>query len=296
MDLRTEKFLDAIHKILSIASIRSADVNMILNNITEPNYVELEKNIKKDLDYSKVLDSELEFSASQFSTYERCPRIYQYHYIYKIPSKPKTYFDFGGTVHKVIEEISRRLRNGEMINLPTAFEILERFWNPKGFESILEEKQSLKEISQILERFLGDLRCGGAEIFELEKNFTMQIDDYLVNGVIDRVDSNGEDFVIIDYKTSKESSSAKQALEDIQLVLYCMAAKKLYGKTPKLVGWWFLRQNKKIMVQLTQENTEKVKNKIGQIVSSIRKGDFHPEPGWICKNCDYKLICNDAKY
>ncbi len=114
-------------------------------------------------------------------------------------------------------------------------------------------------------------------------------------GRIDRIDSDGNDYVIINYKTSKEALGPKKAVEDVQLVLYSLAVENMYGKKPKLVGWWFLRKNKKVMVEISQEKTDKVKTKIGQIVTSIRNADFHPEPGWVCKNCDFKLICNEAK-
>jgi DNA helicase-2/ATP-dependent DNA helicase PcrA len=154
----------------------------------------------------------------------------------------------------------------------------------------------LQEISVILEQFLEEMRDSGREILDLEKTFALLIDDYLVKGVIDRIDSDGNDFVLIDYKTSREIYGPKKATEDIQLVLYSLAIQNLYGKRPKLVGWWFLRQNKKIMVQISHEDIEMTIKKINKIVESIRNADFHPEPGWICKNCDYRLVCNEAKY
>jgi DNA helicase-2/ATP-dependent DNA helicase PcrA len=295
-DIRTDNFIQAIRKVLLIANIRSADIHEIINNISELDYVKLEENMNNNPGHNQLVNGKLEFSASQFNTYERCPRIYQYRYIYKIPGKPKPYFDFGSTVHMVIEELTNRIRDGQIVDKQIASEILKRMWNPKGFESKLEEKKSLQEISVILEHFLEETRGTGRQILDLEKKFTIYIDDYLVNGVIDRIDSDGNDYVIIDYKTSRESFGPKKASEDIQLVLYSLAVQKLYGRTPKLVGWWFLRQNKKIMVQITIENIEILIKKMNKIVESIRKSDFHPEPGWICKNCDYRLVCNDAKY
>ncbi len=295
-DIRSDNFIEAIRKVLLIANIRSADIHEIINNISEPDYVKLQEYVNNNLGHSQSVNRELEFSASQFNTYERCPRIYQYRYIYKIPGKPKPYFDFGSTVHMVIEELTNRIRDGQIVDKQIASEILKRMWNPKGFESKLEEEKSLQEISVILEYFLEETRAIGKQILDLEKKFVINIDDYLVNGVIDRIDSDGNDYVIIDYKTSRESFGPKKASEDIQLVLYSLAVLKLYGRMPKLVGWWFLRQNKKIMVQISTENIEMLIKKMSKIVESIRNSDFHPEPGWICKNCDYRLVCNDAKY
>jgi CRISPR/Cas system-associated exonuclease Cas4 (RecB family) len=88
---------------------------------------------------------------------------------------------------------------------------------------------------------------------------------------------------------------AKKAAEDFQLVVYAIAAESMYSIRPSLVGWWYLRNNKKVMVTINQEHIEKIMQNMTGIVQSIRSGDFHATPGWVCKNCDYKDICDVAK-
>jgi DNA helicase-2/ATP-dependent DNA helicase PcrA len=294
-DLRSENYKDAIEKILLLAKIKSANVRDIISNIKEPDYDKVETVVKNELDHKEIIDKNFDFSVSQFNTYERCPRIYEYNYIYRVPTKPKHYFDFGGTVHSVIEQLSKKIKNGEVVDMQIAENILKREWNPKGFESKLQEKQDLQEIMRILEIFIKEESNRKGEIFELEKDFTFECDDYIVTGRIDRIDKDGNDMIIVDYKTSKESFSAKKAMEDFQLVVYAIAAESMYSRRPSLVGWWFLRNNKKVMVTINQEHIEKIMQNLNSIVQSIRSGDFHATPGWVCKNCDYKDICDAAK-
>ena len=44
------------------------------------------------------------------------------------------------------------------------------------------------------------------------------------------------------------------------------------------------------MVQISQENIEITKDRIGNITTSIGNADFHREQVWKCRNCDYRLV------
>jgi hypothetical protein len=55
------------------------------------------------------------------------------------------------------------------------------------------------------------------------------------------------------------------------------------------------RSNKKVLIEVTDEDIIKMKGKMISIVDSIIKGSFSPKPGREYKNCDYSLICDSAK-
>ena len=78
--------------------------------------------------------------------------------------------------------------------------------------------------------------------------------------------------------------------KDIQLVFYSLAVENIYGRKPEQVGWWYLHKNRKVMVQISQENIEITKDRIGNITTSIGNAEFHPEQVWKCRNCDYRLV------
>ena len=294
-DLKEGKYNSAIEKTLLIAKMRSADVKSIIDGVKEPDYKKIEQDINRDLDHTQIIDGDFLYSVSQFNTYERCPRAYQYHYVYRIPTAAKPYFDFGGAVHGVIEELTKKVKEGEPVNMELALEILNREWNPKGFESKLHERQSFEEAKEILKVFLQEQAKIGREIVEIEKEFAVKVGDFQVRGRIDRIDKDGEDFVVIDYKTSKEMLSEKKLREDMQLIMYTLVVENLFGRRPKSVGWWFLRANKKVMIEVREEDIEKIKQQMMNVVDNIKKGDFHPTPGWVCQNCDFASICDVAQ-
>jgi CRISPR/Cas system-associated exonuclease Cas4 (RecB family) len=134
-----------------------------------------------------------------------------------------------------------------------------------------------------------------SKIVGIEKEFTINLDGHQILGYIDRIDLDGSDYIIIDYKTAKTSLSENELKKDFQLLTYDMAVNSLYGKRPKKVGLWFLRSNKKVMIEPKDEDIDKIKAKILDIISYIMMEDFKPKPGWACQNCDYRLICDEYK-
>ena len=71
--------------------------------------------------------------------------------------------------------------------------------------------------------------------FDQEKKFRFDIVDGIrLNGIIDRIDTSGDFFRIIDYKSSvhKLSETSVKAGVQLQLLSYVFAAEQIFGKTP----------------------------------------------------------------
>ena len=291
-DLQRSQYTTIIPKIMLLDKIEGNTPSDLLKDIKEPNYGNILGQIKNgELEKEREIEQEPIFSASQFNTYNRCPRVYKYRYVYRIPSAPKPYFDFGGTVHSVIEGLSKKVMEGEKANLELAEHLLETQWRNQGYSTEIEEKQAKNDARNIIKTFLEEEMRNQAKIIDVEKRFTIKVGGHRIQGVIDRIDKKGEDYMIIDYKTSKTLIFENKLREDAQLLTYEMAAKELYGKKPKRVGLWFLRQNRKIMIESKDEDIKKIEQKIFDTIHLIMKEEFKPTPGWECRNCDYGLLC-----
>jgi len=294
-DLTRTDYAKIIPKIMILDKVEGNDPKDLLK-VTEPEYKDILTQIKNDeLDIEKELNKEPTFSVSQFNTYNRCPRIYKYSYVYKIPSPSKSYFDFGGTIHSVIRDLSKKINDEEKVGINVALELLEAHWQNEGYTTELAEKQAKDEAKSILKSFLVEQSKMTSEIVGIEKKFTISIDGHAVLGFIDRIDKEGDDYTIIDYKTAKTPLSENKLREDFQLLTYDMAVQTLFGKRPKKVGLWFLRTNKKVMIEPKDEDIEKIKIQILETIEGIMGENFEPTPGWVCRNCDYKLICDAQK-
>ncbi|KYC52768.1 MAG: DNA-dependent helicase II [Candidatus Methanofastidiosum methylothiophilum] len=295
-DLHRMDYSKILPKLMVLEKIKGGEPLSILKDIKEPDYKEILKQIEEgEMIKEKIIEEELTFSASQFNTYDRCPRIYKYSYIYRIPRLPKPYFDLGGTIHDVIESLSKKIMEGEKINIELALKYLDAYWERDGYENETAEMQAREDAVEILETFLKEQENMKTEIVEVEKNFTIKLGDYSITGFIDRIDRDGNDYVIWDYKTSKSTISENDLRKDFQLLVYDMAVRELFGKRPKQVGLWYLRHNKKIVIEPSEEDIENVKKEILEIIENIMKEEFSPTPGKECYNCDYDLLCDEKE-
>ncbi len=295
-DLDRKDYASVIPKLMILDKIEGNDPMVLVSNIKEPDYSEVLSQIKDgELKKERIIEDELTFSASQFSTYQRCPRVYKYNYVYKIPTLPKPYFDFGGTVHNVIEQLSKKLMEGEPVDIHLAIEYLKAYWKSTGYSTEKAEKEAFDDAVAILDIFIQEQQTMNTKIVEAEKSFTIKLDNYSIRGFIDRIDKDGDDYIIWDYKTSKTPISENDLRKDFQLLIYDMAVQELFGKKPKQVGLWFLRQNKKVVIEPREEDIEKIKEQILKTINSIMNEDFEPKVGWECYNCDYALLCDERE-
>jgi len=131
-----------------------------------------------------------------------------------------------------------------------------------------------------------------------EKKFVLKLKEkskeYLITGVIDRLDKHGDTYEIIDYKTGKmpEEAVLKNSL---QLGLYALAASDAnflgvpFGKIK--LTYYYLEQGKKFEVQINEKKVAKTKAKIFSTLDKLTNGQFAPNPGFHCDWCPFKIIC-----
>jgi hypothetical protein len=81
-------------------------------------------------------------------------------------------------------------------------------------------------------------------IVAAEKKFQFLLNGRKIKGSIDRIEQTPEgDYVVTDFKTgSKPSSLTKNSVgSNIQLNLYSLAIKEMFGKLPKRASFFYIR-------------------------------------------------------
>jgi DNA helicase-2/ATP-dependent DNA helicase PcrA len=292
-NLTIGKFTEAIENILLYAKSTNKDIDIktdLIGKIKEPDYSILSQNDEQPV---TIADDHV-FSVSQFVSYKKCPRLYQYRHVMKIPEKPRYYFDFGSTLHSIAEHLTRMQKEGEAVNEPIAFDLLEKFWDPKGYKSKIDEKRDYTEAKSVLKVFLEEQAKSKTEIIDIERWFETSIGDIKLRGRIDRIDRDGPSFTVVDYKTSKKASSLNELKKDMQLLVYAIAVKEMYGSSGRLkVGDWFLRSNEKVFFEPENQAIEAVQAEIIDMAAKIKAASFEPKKGsWECTQCDYQCLCD----
>jgi len=253
------------------------------------------------------------FSFSQLAAFEKCPLQYKFAFILKIPVRGKAVFSFGKTMHNALCEFLKTInekdsqgnlfgsaKSGTRYNLDSLIKVYEKNWIDQWYEDKKQKQEYYKLGKRIIKDFYNQFKKNPPEIFRvndkiaLELPFKLKIKEHILKGVIDRVDKIGEGIKIIDYKTGKFKE--KLSPEDKQqLLIYQIAAEEVFKLKVSELSYYYLNEGKMISFLGSDKDKEKQKEKILSEIEKIKSSDFSPTPGWQCKFCDFKDICEHAQ-
>jgi len=175
------------------------------------------------------------YSFSQTQTFVQCPRKYQYKYVDKIKEKEfesSPDLILGHSVHAALERMYNQIN---IFKIPSKEEILLFFKTQRDTE--LAEATKEKELQLKGDQELNDyIRRGlhylgnyydkyspfeGISVVATENQMVFSLDDQKqFRGIVDRLDKEGDCFVINDYKTNKNLPTESKEEYIDQLTLY----------------------------------------------------------------------------
>ncbi|MBN1258471.1 PD-(D/E)XK nuclease family protein, partial [Candidatus Peregrinibacteria bacterium] len=247
-----------------------------------------------------------QFSYTQLSTFERCPRQYEYDNILKIPEPMSANASFGSTMHNTLLEFYRLVLQSkqaalfedykEDLSLERLLKIYGEKWINSGYESRDHMEARKKRGKEILEQFYGHFKEGIPAIEFLEKQFKVKVGDYTLSGRIDRADKLADGSLeIIDYKTGR--ARPQEAVDkDEQLMIYALAAAEAFDKPASKLTLYFLDEDIKVSTEPDAKKLDKLKEGIIETCDKINGSDFAPTPSkFKCPHCPFRKICDAAE-
>ncbi len=245
------------------------------------------------------------FSYSQLSSFENCPRQYEYAYVFNIPTPPGANLSFGSTMHNTLQAFYKLVMQNKQaslfeefspdVSLENLLKIYEEKWLSDGYDSKEHMELRKERGREILSQFYGHFEKEMADVKFLEKGFKLKVGPYTIGGRIDRADQKEDGTLeIIDYKTGK-SRSQKEVDSNLQLMIYAMAAKECFGQAASLLTLYFLDDDTKLSTDPDEEKLEEAKAKIVELGDKINESNFAPKPDkFKCKYCPFNKICDAA--
>ena len=261
-------------------------------NVQMNKKVKIKKKRKKETFLPKY------FSFTQLRAFENCPFQYKLAHILKIPVRGKAVFSYGKTMHNTLCEFLKETKKR-----PTFKDLLliyKKEWIDDWYESKEQKGEYFKLGRKALKVFYTKyLKAKPSVLFidgnpALEQVFNLKIDGETFIGKIDRTDKIKNGIELIDYKTGKVSDKLK-AKDKEQLLIYQIVAEEVFKLVPKKLTYYYLDGGKKLSFLGSEIEKEKQKQKIISQIKKIKNSDFLPTPGWQCKTCDFKDICEKAK-
>ncbi len=230
--------------------------------------------------------------------YLTCPLKFRYSHVLKIPIMQHHAVLYGAALHKALELFFKRQLNGHPMSEEELLQAFDQAWGSEGFLSREHEAQRLEQGRRALRRFFAKQQQIPEQPSLIEERFSFPLDDFMVTGRWDRVDGQGAEAVIIDYKSSDVSDQAKankRVRDSLQIAVYALAWRTLHGHLPKRLEMRFLDTGVTGQAAITEEDLEKTRDDLREAARGMRALDFHAEPSdRSCRWCAYQTICPSA--
>lgn len=154
-------------------------------------------------------------SASSLNAYLKCPLGFYYQTIVRIPSPRNEAMEFGSAVHHALESLFNKMKKSEAF--PLLDDFLQDFtWYMKRHRESFTREQFARRLEyglEILKNYYNTYVTKWNKIVMVEMNVrNVLLDGIPLKGKIDKIEFNGKEATVIDYKTGDpEKCSEKLA-------------------------------------------------------------------------------------
>ncbi len=240
-------------------------------------------------------DGKLRLSATAIETYLDCPLKFKFSHLCHIPTRPQAALTFGNIMHQAVRHYFQLRKQG-----PVPPESLGEFylhaWKNAGFQDRYQEetyKQSgLNQLRGFAERH--NAVPIDATAVRMEVHFAFELEDIVLEGRIDQINPSSppptHEVELVDYKTGRPRSQ-KDADKSLQLSVYALAARRQLGLQPRSLIFYNLTNNRPVASVRTEKELGSVEQKILDAAVEIRRMNFPPKPGFVCRYCEFGPIC-----
>jgi DNA helicase-2/ATP-dependent DNA helicase PcrA len=255
------------------------------------------------------------YSFSSLSTYETCPYKFYLGYVMRVPVGKKSALVFGEIIHDTLREFAElktklnqqqqeslfqgdNHKSMESLNFKDLLKLYEKNWRDGFFENDKQKNRYFENGKIALKNFYEDYTKTNEKIHLLEQPFVIALNEEKISGRIDRIDLIDDGVEIIDYKTGQAPKKQLATKNKRQLILYQWAAqeKNILNLKPQKLTYFYLEANKKIHINVKDENVEKLKKHFEQLIEKIKNQEFLATPNQAtCQFCDYRGICEYRK-
>jgi putative RecB family exonuclease len=238
-------------------------------------------------------------SPTKLSTYLACPVKYRWTHIDdrgKWYLRSKSYYSFGTTLHRVLEQF----HNSDLTGVDTTAEAMAAYednWIDAGFSSAEEMAEAYHEGKEILERHVQDYkkRETTARVLFVEKQLKLDMDLFDLTGRIDRVDEHEDGTLeIVDYKTGRDSVSAEDVATDIAMGCYQLLLARQYPDRRIIATIHALRSGMHASSSMTAEELEEFEASVKLLGGEILTQEYYdlvPRLKRLCDGCDFIALC-----
>jgi putative RecB family exonuclease len=247
-------------------------------------------------------------SPSRAGDFMRCPLLYRFRVIDRLPERPSEAATRGTVVHAVLERLfdapaaertpqrATAMVAGEWERLLAGRpELAELFGS--GEDGPQRLARWLEEAEGLVERWFGLEDPARLEPAERELYVETALESGLVlRGYVDRLDvAPTGDLRVVDYKTGKAPRPEYAGEALFQMKFYALVLWRLRGVVPRRLQLVYLGSGDVVTYDPGEAELRAVERKLLALWEAIERatasGDWRPRPGRLCDWCDHRAVC-----
>lgn len=247
-------------------------------------------------------------SASNINTFSDCQKKWYFTYIDSLPGMPGHEAAVGNFIHDIYEDLfkfdpeDRTLENAKLMchaNWAEFYADLEDSFMDLGVP--LPPEEELIRSTWEKTSALWDIEDPSAVVFHsAELELETEIDGVLFKGFIDRINHEGSDLIITDYKTGKMGRDQYLAKKILQILLYGLALEYQTGEKANRGRLLFVKDGI-VEVEFDEDVMEETKKHLIRKDKAIKKliaegrGAAKAKTGPLCEWCAFIPYCPEGQ-
>ncbi|MER3413766.1 MAG: hypothetical protein C4341_05925 [Armatimonadota bacterium] len=238
-------------------------------------------------------------SPTRLTTYLACPVKYRWTFVDprgKVFQRAKWYYSFGTSLHRALEELYKGARSGVPV-LAEAVERLEENWVSAGYSSPDEAEEALGEGRSIITSFVEAEveRAREVEVLDVERRIQLDMGEYILVGVLDRINRLDEETIeIVDYKSLRDRTTEDDVRFDVAMNVYQILVRSVFPAKRYLSTIIALQTGEATSVEITEHDVAQFQAALDDLTTEILNcefGEIEPRPKPICRSCDFLRLC-----
>ena len=240
---------------------------------------------------------------SHIGLYDGCPTQYKFYKEYGFAKNKMFHTSVGSLVHATLEDMNKCIING---HIDKVNESSIKEWFTLNYINMQEQtgyyltpEQSDNALTQVI-RYYKNRRNELGKVWKAEEEINLVLPEYILQGIIDLVEGEGNTVEIVDYKTGPkpdiDGRPERVAHYRKQLEIYAYLIEKRYGKKVNRMHLYYTSTttgdplitfiwNKSAIDNTIKELTQTIHNIENKIFKETVRNSY------ACEFCDMKYLC-----
>ena len=243
---------------------------------------------------------------SHISVYDGCPKQYKYYKEYGFSQNKMFHTSVGSLVHATLEDMNKCIISGRQDRVSEA--AIEEWFN-LNYQSMQEQtgyyltdEQRENALQQVV-RYYHHRKDELGHVWKAEEEINLVFPSYILRGVVDLIEGQGDMVEIVDYKTGPKPNiiGHPERVEHYrkQLEIYAYLIEKRYGKKVSRMHLYYTNcQNDDPLItfEWTQDAINTTVSEISETILNIENKNFEGSvtDSYACMFCDMRYVCGKA--